>query len=147
MVAVLHFTSLDSLASLHPHPPRFFRFGFFVKTHLLESSKLKLSEYILFCYVFFLSETHLPSTPPPPPSVKKDRIQNTDHLHYVEHEINQHFRMCEFTLLFTFPPLHFRPLTPHKKNLQIWILCQNSLTRELTKRGFVLSKLITYFKC
>ena len=35
-----------------------------------------------------------------------------------------------------------------KKILQIWILCQNSLTRELKIRvvGFVLEKLFTYFK-
>ena len=41
------------------------------------------------------------------------------------------------------PPLP--PPTPQKN--QIWILCQNSLTRELKIRvvGFVLKKLLTYF--
>ena len=42
------------------------------------------------------------------------------------------------------------PNTPHppKKNIQIWILCQNSLTRELKIRvvGFVRKKLLTYFE-
>ena len=45
------------------------------------------------------------------------------------------------------------PLPPHlhhhqKKKKQIWILCQNSLTRELKIRvvGFVLKKLLTYFE-
>ena len=44
------------------------------------------------------------------------------------------------------------PLPPpppkKKKNNQIWILCQNSLTRELKIRvvGFVLKKLLTYFE-
>ena len=35
-----------------------------------------------------------------------------------------------------------------KKKKQIWILCQNSLTRELKIRvvGFVLKKLLTYFE-
>ena len=39
------------------------------------------------------------------------------------------------------------PLKKKKKN-QIWILCQNSLTRELKIRvvGFVLKKLLTYFE-
>ena len=39
------------------------------------------------------------------------------------------------------------PPPPNKKN-QIWILCQNSLTRELKIRvvGFVLKKLLTYFE-
>ena len=39
------------------------------------------------------------------------------------------------------------PSTPQKKN-QIWILCQNSLTRGLKIRvvGFVLKKLLTYFE-
>ena len=40
-------------------------------------------------------------------------------------------------------------LPPHpKKKNQIWILCQNSLTRELKIRvvGFVLKKLLTYFE-
>ena len=38
------------------------------------------------------------------------------------------------------------PPLPPKKN-QIWILCQNSLTRELKIRviGFVRKKLLTYF--
>ena len=46
------------------------------------------------------------------------------------------------------------PSPPQKKNKnkkkkkQIWILCQNSLTRELKIRvvGFVLKKLLTYFE-
>ena len=41
------------------------------------------------------------------------------------------------------------PPPPHqKKKNQIWILCQNSLTRELKIRvvGFVLKKLLTYFE-
>ena len=46
------------------------------------------------------------------------------------------------------------PLPPPKKKKknekknQIWILCQNSLTRELKIRvvGFVLKKLLTYFE-
>ena len=40
------------------------------------------------------------------------------------------------------------PPTPKKKKNQIWILCQNSLTRELKIRvvGFVLKKLLTYFE-
>ena len=44
------------------------------------------------------------------------------------------------------------PPTPHppkkKKKNQIWILCRNSLTRELKIRvvGFVLKKLLTYFE-
>ena len=39
------------------------------------------------------------------------------------------------------------PPPPRKKHLQIWILCQHSLTRELKIRvvGFVLWKLLTYF--
>ena len=45
------------------------------------------------------------------------------------------------------PPPPPPPPSPQKKN-QIWILCQNSLTRELKIRvvGFVLKKLLTYFK-
>ena len=37
---------------------------------------------------------------------------------------------------------------PKKKKNQIWILCQNSLTRELKIRvvGIVLKKLLTYFE-
>ena len=41
------------------------------------------------------------------------------------------------------------PPTPHpKKKKEIWILCQNSLTRELKIRvaGFVLKKLLRYFE-
>ena len=40
------------------------------------------------------------------------------------------------------------PPPPKKKKKQIWILCQNSLTRELKIRvvGFVLKKLLTYFE-
>ena len=43
------------------------------------------------------------------------------------------------------PPL---PSQKKKKKKQIWILCQNSLTRELKIRvvGFVLKKLYTYFE-
>ena len=45
------------------------------------------------------------------------------------------------------PPPPPPPPRPPKKN-QIWILCQNSLTRELKIRvvGFVLKKLLTYFE-
>ena len=40
------------------------------------------------------------------------------------------------------------PPPKKKKKNQIWILCQNSLTRELKIRvvGFVLKKLLTYFE-
>ena len=40
------------------------------------------------------------------------------------------------------------PPKKKKKKKQIWILCQNSLTRELKIRvvGFVLKKLLTYFE-
>ena len=40
------------------------------------------------------------------------------------------------------------PQKKKKKKKQIWILCQNSLTRELKIRvvGFVLKKLLTYFE-
>ena len=40
------------------------------------------------------------------------------------------------------------PLKKKKKKKKIWILCQNSLTRELKIRvvGFVLKKLLTYFE-
>ena len=40
------------------------------------------------------------------------------------------------------------PTTTTTKKNQIWILCQNSLTRELKIRvvGFVLKKLLTYFE-
>ena len=40
------------------------------------------------------------------------------------------------------------PKKKQKKKKQIWILCQNSLTRELKIRvvGFVLKKLLTYFE-
>ena len=40
------------------------------------------------------------------------------------------------------------PPLPAKKNIQIWILCQNSLIRELKIRvvGFVHKKLLTYFE-
>ena len=40
------------------------------------------------------------------------------------------------------------PPPPQKKKNQIWILCQNSLTRELKIRvvGFVRKKLLTYFE-
>ena len=40
------------------------------------------------------------------------------------------------------------PPPPQKKNNKIWILCQNSLTRELKIRvvGFVLKKLLTYLE-
>ena len=40
------------------------------------------------------------------------------------------------------------PPPPKKKKNQIWILCQNSLTRELKIRvvGFVRKKLLTYFE-
>ena len=55
---------------------------------------------------------------------------------------------CVFFFLVGIPP----PPPPHQKKkkiffLQIWILCQNSLTRELKIRvvGFVLKKLFTYF--
>ena len=45
-----------------------------------------------------------------------------------------------------YPPPPPHP-PPQKKN-QIWILCQNLLTRELKIRvvGFVLKKLLTYFE-
>ena len=49
-------------------------------------------------------------------------------------------------------PLRPSPPPPQKKKKkkkkQIWILCQNSLTRELKIRvvGFVLKKLLTYFE-
>ena len=40
------------------------------------------------------------------------------------------------------------PPQKKKKKKKIWILCQNSLTRELKIRvvGFVLKKLLTYFE-
>ena len=40
------------------------------------------------------------------------------------------------------------PPKKKKKKKKIWILCQNSLTRELKIRvvGFVLKKLLTYFE-
>ena len=40
------------------------------------------------------------------------------------------------------------PPPPPKKKNQIWIHCQNSLTRELNTKvvGFVLKKLLTYFE-
>ena len=40
------------------------------------------------------------------------------------------------------------PPPPPKKKNQIWILCQNSLTRELKIRvvGFVLKKILTFFE-
>ena len=40
------------------------------------------------------------------------------------------------------------PPKKKKKKIQIWILCQNSLTRELKIRvvGFVRKKLLTYFE-
>ena len=47
------------------------------------------------------------------------------------------------------PPPPPPPPPPQKKMLcQIWILCQNSLTRELKIRvvGFVLKKLLTFFE-
>ena len=46
------------------------------------------------------------------------------------------------------PPLNPPPPPQKKKKIQIWILCQNSLTRELKIRvvGFVLEKLLTYFE-
>ena len=48
------------------------------------------------------------------------------------------------------PPPHPPPTHPKKKQQkkQIWILCQNSLIRELKIRvvGFVLKKLFTYFE-
>ena len=45
------------------------------------------------------------------------------------------------------PHTHTHTHTQHKKNLQTWILGQNSLTRELKIRvvGFVLKTLFTYF--
>ena len=65
------------------------------------------------------------------------------------------YRVChswELLLCLPRPPLSFIPWhnpppTPPKKN-QIWILCQNSLTRELKIRvvGFVHKKLLTYFE-
>ena len=47
-----------------------------------------------------------------------------------------------------FPPPPPPPPPPKKKKIQIWILCQNSLTRELRIRvvGFVRKKLLTYFE-
>ena len=46
------------------------------------------------------------------------------------------------------PPPPPPPKKKKKKKKQIWILCQNSLTRELKIRvvGFVLKKLLTYFE-
>ena len=46
------------------------------------------------------------------------------------------------------PPPSPSPPPPPQKKKQIWILCQNSLTRELKIRvvGFVLKKLLTYFE-
>ena len=47
------------------------------------------------------------------------------------------------------PPSPSPPPPPHtKKKIQIWILCQNSLTIELKIRvvGFVHKKLLTYFE-
>ena len=46
-----------------------------------------------------------------------------------------------------YPPPPPPPPPKKKKKNQIWILCQNSLTRELKIRvvGFVLKKLLTYF--
>ena len=55
------------------------------------------------------------------------------------------------TLLDHTPPPPHPPRTPpllQKKIFQIWILCQNSLTRELKIRvvGFVLKKLLTFLE-
>ena len=46
------------------------------------------------------------------------------------------------------PPPPPPPPSQKKKKIQIWIPCQNSLTRELKIRvvGFVLKKLLTYFE-
>ena len=46
------------------------------------------------------------------------------------------------------PPPPPPPAQKKKKIFQIWILCQNSLTRELKIRvvGFVLKKLLTFFE-
>ena len=46
------------------------------------------------------------------------------------------------------PPPHTHTHTHTQKKIKIWILCQNSLTRELKIRvvGFVLKKLLTYFE-
>ena len=49
------------------------------------------------------------------------------------------------------PPPPPPPIPPKTKKKPIWILCQNSLTRELKMRlvrvvGFVLKKLLTYFE-
>ena len=46
------------------------------------------------------------------------------------------------------PPPPPKKKKKKKKKKQIWILCQNSLTRELKIRvvGFVLKKLLTYFE-
>ena len=46
------------------------------------------------------------------------------------------------------PPPPPPPPQKKKKKKKIWILCQNSLTRELKIRvvGFVLKKLLTYFE-
>ena len=47
------------------------------------------------------------------------------------------------------PPPHPAPKTEEKYFFfQIWILCQNSLTREIKIRvvGFVLKKLLTFFE-
>ena len=52
--------------------------------------------------------------------------------------------------LLDYTPPHLPPHPPlsKKKIFQIWILCQNSLTRELKIRvvGFVLKKLLTFFE-
>ena len=47
--------------------------------------------------------------------------------------------------MFPPPPL---PSNPHFFSFQIWILCQNSLTRELKIRvvGFILKKLFAHFE-
>ena len=55
----------------------------------------------------------------------------------------------QFGILFWFQcSLHLPPPHPHFFSFQIWIFCQNSLTRELKIRvvGFALKKLVTHFE-
>ena len=125
MIFVFSFFPLESPSSTPPPPPplkikkKFFRFGLFVQIHLLDSSKLEL-------YGFTIKVIHI----------------------FCNVDCTTCFTLCRWmlfcilplltvwhtVLVSVFPPPP-QPLPhPHFFSFQIWILCQNSLTRELKIR-------------
>ena len=110
-------------------------FGMLIVPHALHCVDGCIFEFTSFdtvcCFGFYL----VPS-PPPPPQKKNDYM-------IMPENFNKNLEQKRGPA--SPPP---PPPPKKKKKKQIWILCQNSLTRELKIRvvGFVLKKLLTYFE-